>query len=1271
MSPARHPVQSRFIWFRRKCLGVLHWHGRALIWLGLAVILLWGAVAAGLQWWVFPRLESYRPALVAELSQRVGRPVSVAEVRGGWRNASPYLDLRQLSLHHSDGRPALTLPEVEATLSWWPLLLGDLRFARLTVVRPDLELTRETDGSVRLAGLPLDQGGDDTLSNWVLRQHDIAIVDATVTWRDHARAAPPLVLQHVEFSLENQLFGRHRASLNATPPVALASPFRAEARWRGDDMARFSSWQGDIQARLQHVDLGAWSRWVPFPFDLRRGRGNLDIDLDFSGWRATAIKARFDLAGVSLRLAPELERLDVDGLSAALAWQDHDGERELALSQLKLTAEGGKLLDGSQASLRLDKRGGGEFNAAGLTLPALGKLPPALPLPRALHRQLAGMQPTGRLDRVRWTWRGDWREPTEFGGRAGFTGLGLIAQGNMPTLGPLDGEVDFTHEAGNLSLRSQGFRLSAAGVFEDALQFDRFRAGLDWQRAGRGWVVSLRDFLATNTDLDATATARWSWPGEGMGELRLDGRVARLSAAKVADYLPTELGPDTRHWLRTSLLAGEARNARFELDGPLAGFPHADGKTGVWKVSTEAHGLTLDYANGWPPMTGIDGRVDIVGNRLSVEATGQIAGTRVTQAKALIEDLAHSTEVQIDGEVSGATADYLSYIARSPLDASLGHIGSQARASGDGQLSLKLAIPFEDTDATRVSGRYRFAGNRLQIGEDMPELTGFGGEISFTEQSVGSRNLGAQVLGGPVRLDLSSATDAIARVKGTGRVDAQTALRRYGVPFAERVSGQTDYRIAVSLLDQGWQMSLEAPMRDVRIDLPAPLAKPTGEVRPLRVQLSADAQREQWGVVLGNTLNVALRRTQQQGVWRTERGEIFLGNGTPNAANRGLWVSANLPELALDPWLALLDSPAASSQGETLAGLEIKTVRLSLLGSQIDDTLLRALPQADRSWLITMSSKQIEGKGSWSPQGKGTLNARLNRLLLPLPDAPDGAATDNGQQTELPALDVVAEDFRYRAHPLGKLEVRAQQQRENWLIDTLTLSNPDGRLAMQGVWRTGGGENATNMKLDVSSDNIGKLLARMGYAETVSRGSGALKGELAWQGSPLAPHYPSMTGSLKLQASNGQFAKVNPGMGRLLGILSLQALPRRLTLDFRDIFSEGFAFDRIEGDSKIVKGVASTENLSIVGPSAQVLFKGEADLGRETQKLRVRIVPTIGDSVAVGAGVALANPALAVGAFLLQRALRDPLGRLIAYEYDITGGWDDPQVSKVGAVPAK
>ena len=94
-----------------------------------------------------------------------------------------------------------------------------------------------------------------------------------------------------------------------------------------------------------------------------------------------------------------------------------------------------------------------------------------------------------------------------------------------------------------------------------------------------------------------------------------------------------------------------------------------------------------------------------------------------------------------------------------------------------------------------------------------------------------------------------------------------------------------------------------------------------------------------------------------------------------------------------------------------------------------------------------------------------------------------------------------------------------------------------------------------------------------------------------------------------MNVESGQFLKADPGIAKLLGVLSLQSLPRRLTLDFRDVFSEGFAFDFIRGDVKIAQGIAATNNLQMKGVNAAVLMDGRADIARETQDIRVVVVP--------------------------------------------------------------
>jgi len=190
------------------------------------------------------------------------------------------------------------------------------------------------------------------------------------------------------------------------------------------------------------------------------------------------------------------------------------------------------------------------------------------------------------------------------------------------------------------------------------------------------------------------------------------------------------------------------------------------------------------------------------------------------------------------------------------------------------------------------------------------------------------------------------------------------------------------------------------------------------------------------------------------------------------------------------------------------------------------------------------------------------------------------------------------------------------------------------------------------------------LLARVGHPDSVKGGNAKLKGQFTWVGSPTEFNYVTLSGLMSLDAHKGQFLKIEPGIGKLLGVLSLQSLPRRITLDFRDVFSDGFAFDDISGNVKVNQGIVSGNDFKMDGPAAKVTMSGDADLARETQNLRVRVVPLFGDTVS-GAATLLGGPIVGLAALLVQKALKDPIGQISAYEYSITGTWDNPVVTKL------
>jgi uncharacterized protein YhdP len=297
------------------------------------------------------------------------------------------------------------------------------------------------------------------------------------------------------------------------------------------------------------------------------------------------------------------------------------------------------------------------------------------------------------------------------------------------------------------------------------------------------------------------------------------------------------------------------------------------------------------------------------------------------------------------------------------------------------------------------------------------------------------------------------------------------------------------------------------------------------------------------------------------------------------------------------------------------------------------------------------------------------------------------------QPVSIPALDLVVEDFDLRGRKFGKVEVDAVNRSSNtsgavdgtrvWRLNRLNVTMPEAKLTASGFWayresaRTEAETKADtallgtldrrttgiDFKLDIS--DTGQLLERFGFKGVVRDGKGKLDGQLTWRGSPLAMNYPTLAGQFNINVDNGQFLKVEPGVAKLLSVLSMQSIAKRLTLDFRDVFSEGFAFDFLRGDVNIDRGLATTNNMQISGVNAVILMDGKSDIAAGTQDVRVVYAPEVNAGVASLLVASVINPAIGLGTFLAQLFLRQPLIEAVTKEFKVSGTWVDPVVTEV------
>lgn len=1252
---------------------VCRWHGRLLLRLALAIVLLLGALAAAWQFWLIPRLESYRPAIVAELSRAAGMPVRIGSIEGGWEGLRPELRLGELQVLDAAGHPAISLGRLEGAFSWWALPLGRLHFSRIELIRPDLTLTRQQDGRWRVAGVVLEsKEGDSSFINWLLDQGGIILEQGRLVIDDERTPGAPLELRDLNLHAGN-LFGRRSIKFSFTPPGEIGDPVSGEGVLNGKDINQLEKWSGQVRFNLSRVDLARLDARINalVPRDLQKwphmesGTGRLSLKLAFDA--AVLEKLEADLGVEKFRFARGKQRFNLPLCDAIVRWQMSKNSERLVVDARRIDGIDGPLANNGRFEYRL-QNAERELLLNNFTLQGLSGY--TAWLPEAWARKLAGAKLAGEVGTLRYAWKGDWQEPQSWRGEIKASGVDVAIPQVLPRLGRLDINARFDQSGGSAKLDSKALEFSYPRQFVEPLNFSDFQSSISWkQDKEKGWLVEVDKLALANADTALAVSAQWRYSGEKLGTINLSGGIERLVASRAYAYLPRVVDDETLAWLKKALRAGNAYNGNVLLQGDLASFPFADGQSGRFLITANAKNVTLAYDQSWPELTGIDGEMRFEGQSMTIRALrAMTSGAHLKDVVVSIPDLANKPHVLVDGKGDGETTAFLRFVHDSPVRRSTDGFLDDAKADGKGQLGLHLDIPISNPDATKVQGEFRFANNRLDLGGGIPVLSQAGARVAFSEGSLKISDGGGRALGGAVKLSGETDSSGILKLLLQGDARLPDVVRQYKLPAVKRFNGALTYRGELTARRDRYDLVLQSQLDGARLDFPSPLGKAANESRPFRLKVAGDAKRQTLDFSYAGLLHGALARQGDQDY----NGVIRLGQAVPaaNVAYRGILLAGTLPEFDLNAWMALQESNGGNG-ASTISGVDLTLGRVVAWGKQLHDVRIKATPD-EQGWNAQLSSKETSGRANWFNGSQPRLVARLERLALPLEslataEVETAGSTSSGKSAmtdaSRPQLDLQVENFRYRNVQLGRLSVEAKPLDGGWQLNKVSLSNADGQFSMSGQWLGSGATERTTGQLALSSENAGNLLARLGFRDALKRAPTELTAEGSWRGSPFAPDYRSMQGKLRLDVKSGQFAKIEPGAGRLLSVLSLQSLPRRIKLDFSDVFSEGMAFDSITGDVVISRGVARTDNLAIDGPAAKVRFNGEADIAESTQHLRVKITPLVGNAAALAVGVV--NPIAGAAAFLVQQVLRDPLGQIISHEYEITGEWADPKVSKV------
>jgi len=883
--------------------------------------------------------------------------------------------------------------------------------------------------------------------------------------------------------------------------------------------------------------------------------------------------------------------------------------------------------------------------------------------------------------------------PLKYAVESKLESIGFQPVLRTPGLTGISGRLQISDQSGQLQLASQKVEFNLPRSFRDILVASSVDGTLTWQRDEKGLVVATDQLRVQGDDGRAVARVNLLLPSDGSSPiLDLFAQGDDLRVASASKYLPADrMGTRTLEWFDRALVDGRISGAEFTYKGPMRSFPFRKNE-GVFLARAQADNVVLDYQPGWEVARDLKAQVEFRNQGMHIQTTSaMLGGVRLNHATADIADFKQN-ELLIKASAGGDLDAGLNFVKRSPIGPKLG--STFARLGGQGPMiaDVKLELPLKRLDERKIDITTRLANATVtmqKIDGPVRELTG---DLTIKNSLVASGSLRGTFLGGPLNVTIKQQSALAADLNAEGHATAEDLQRLFALPATVKLSGDTDWHVNMRIDSAETEAAkhrtvrIDSDLRGLGIQLPEPLGKSAADLRELQVTLDADDDDIMTRAAFGD-VRALIRMRQAEGGWALDRGGVRADAISPALpSHRGFRIEGTVKRFVLDDWLALRGDQPATPAGDqsnqnkaTLSDyLQAANVRIGefqLFGYRFPD--VRGILQATEStWRVDVTGDSATGQ-VLVPQvftGAQPLRATMERLVLDkVPKAEGQADKDDGAKTDprsIPNLQVYVGSLRLGQRVIGALDLKASRVAQGIRFDNVTILGESVRADAQGQWLTTVDGQHSSLTASLESKDVAATLRGLSYPPFIEAKRGAIKANLSWPGGYDSNLLEHASGGISVDAETGQLVNLQPGAGRVLGLFSVGALPRRLALDFSDLTEKGLAFDTVHGDFELRDGNAYTSNLLLRGPAAEIGIAGRTGLGSRDYDQTAVVTGNLGASPAL-AGALAGGPAVGAAVLLFSQIFKEPLKGITRGYYRITGPWDDPVVERVDAAAAK
>jgi uncharacterized protein (TIGR02099 family) len=1248
------------------------------------VILL--AIAVGLFRLFLPRLPEYQEDIKGWASAAIGMRVDFSGMDARWGLSGPeveFYDAELLSL--DEGTQIVDADEVSIGVGLMRLLMDrKLVVDRVVVTDTTIEIRQLDNGEWWIQGGPLDEllpaesAGDTDVGEFEIIVEDVELLfrqpgDKTV----RVFRVPRMAVRRDDFRLA--------VDASVDLPGDLGGSLSLHATHLLGESNVIESW--DVTVAIDNIDLaGVSTLHTTEAAKFSSGNGSLNLALAYANGAVQNATANVNIRDVRVG--------DEPGFSIAGRFefrQDTDGWL-VASNRFQLETPGGIWPDSSLSiKTGTDARGKiltADLQASYLKLDDIEVLFPWFSAEQ--HDRIADYAPEGVVRSLAITVEDLDTESPSFDVAAEFVDVGYTGSGRLPGMRGFSGRLRTDAAGGRLEIDSTGMVVTAPVFLGDVVYLDNAFGTLVWRRSDNRTTILSDSIAIRNDDFDIETNIEVSLAGDGSApvvDLGATWSITDLARAK--RYIPfIPRIPKTSEWFQDGLLAGRVPSGTVRLYGPLDKFPFDAGE-GRLIVEANVRDARLKYLPRWPVAEVLDLDLTVENTRLYSERNHVInAGNEVRNARLEIGDFRQPV-LTINVDSAGELESLRQLIVQSPLGTDVfGGKLEQIAVTGDGSFSIDLRVPIKDIQNFEFTSRLQTSNASLRLDGFAPPITDLNGVITIQREDISSESLGGTFLGQPVSIELVPAPESLPGYRivanAAGSTTAAAIIEELGVPLDGRMTGETAYTARL-LFPRGklempspFAIEIDTDLTGLGIDLPAPLHKPEDAAVAVQATIELPAGGD---VIVSRGVaqslmawDVAFAKDQEH--WDFDRGVVTFSGVQGDVIaempeTRGLHLRGSTDYVRMQDWFDLAKGGGTrTGMGERIRSIDMAITNLHIIGQHLVDHRI----QVDRSawdWLVQIDGADVVGSAivPYDFQSGRELVIDMERLVLPGDDGVSGEDRAEIDPRSLPPISVKAAEFAFGDRFLGAVEARFRHTADGLQSNNMVARDATFEITGSGGWTVDESDprgHRSYVRASLTSKNVERTMQRLNYDPGIVADDLKMQLDFNWSGGPREDFMETLDGQVEVRIGTGQLDEVEPGAGRMFGLMSIVALPRRLSLDFRDVFSKGFGFDEISGTFRIEDGETYTCDLSLEGPAADIGIIGRAGLVRRDYDQVAVVSANFGSTLPVVGGV-LGGPQVAVVMLVFSQLFKKPLQEVTQIYYGFSGSWDEPVIESATA----